>query len=1184
MKILRIRFKNIHSLKGEFTIDFEAPPLSDTGIFAIVGATGSGKSTLLDVIMLALFGQMPRFSEKISKSTVEKFGTVLTRGTAESYAEVEYRTKGKEYRSHWGISVARTGNLRDYSMELAELPTGKLIEDYKSNVPSKNEEIIGLNYEQFLKSIILAQGDFSKFLKSKPEERTQILEKITGTGIYRIIGKRSYEIAKDFNEELKNKRNLLQNFEVLSDELIKNMKEQKNDFVNKVNNFKTQQKSFNEIFVLKKQILENKHKLRNLEAEENINKKEIEDFKIFEEEIILHEKLVNLKADLFEVENLSDIIASTKQKIDLEQKKIVDFGIKIEQINKEIKYKELKLEKLTEKSRESAPFVLEAKELDRKIELAEQEIEQKKSEFLKIESQSEQINSKIKSFEQINQELNIRKGQLQEWLEKNKILEDLNDDIIFISESLKNYAEAKKISEKAISESIFKNDFLRNEWRYYQEIAEKLIYKNTQELSVLRKEFEEGFINMDLNLVLDKKISELQNMEKMLALSAELKETDKQINDFNENIADRNNEKKDLESKLLRTRNELEITVKKIEELEKRLERERLEAKYEQDRLLLEEEKPCPLCGAINHPYARKIVMKGTDVTKQKLEETKHQKSDLEKTVLLLSNEKSSVETNINNFEKNINELRQKKEQLVNAFATMNKNTGENFIYKEKEKIEDYYKKILREKNKIQEQIKIKDRLQILSQQNKELQHIKEKIDLTFSRRQENSERLKKYKSFYVGEKNNEGILHRLREFLSEYKRNIEQKSKMENDISTNIQVIEQLKIQQDDNKKQKLTTEKELVRFQNNIDLLKKKLKKIEHENLDSLSFDSFEKKINNDITFLREELAENNSLLAGINAKLSEKKEMLKELESLLLEKNNDFEQKNNLLKSKLSEIGINSVKEALKNILPEEKYTELKRKAKTLYDRQNILKENISQMKSLLEEMEKRDDSEKDYEQIKEEIRTIEQNIEELNIEIGKITNKLENDNHQRDKLQSLLNEIEKLSQEAERWQKLSFLIGDSTGKKFAEIAQQFTLTHLLFLANKHLKNFSERYKLDKTAETKNNLFVYDNYQGMNRRSVHTLSGGETFLVSLSLALALSDLASQKTRIESLFIDEGFATLDEETLDNALVNLEKLHADSDRTIGLISHVADIKERINTKIVLEKDNSGFSTLRIEN
>jgi len=202
--------------------------------------------------------------------------------------------------------------------------------------------------------------------------------------------------------------------------------------------------------------------------------------------------------------------------------------------------------------------------------------------------------------------------------------------------------------------------------------------------------------------------------------------------------------------------------------------------------------------------------------------------------------------------------------------------------------------------------------------------------------------------------------------------------------------------------------------------------------------------------------------------------------------------------------------------------------------------------------------------------------------MNKELGRATNIIDNDNYQRKNFAELTKKIKTKSEETTKWEKLSKLIGDAQGKRFAQIAQQFTMTQLINKANIYLAKLNDRYKLAKTNEFKHNLFVYDLYMGMNKRSVHTLSGGETFLVSLALALALSDLASQKTRIESLFIDEGFGTLDIQTLNMALNVLEHLHSDTNRTIALISHVQDIKERISTQIILEKDTSGFSSIKI--
>ena len=167
---------------------------------------------------------------------------------------------------------------------------------------------------------------------------------------------------------------------------------------------------------------------------------------------------------------------------------------------------------------------------------------------------------------------------------------------------------------------------------------------------------------------------------------------------------------------------------------------------------------------------------------------------------------------------------------------------------------------------------------------------------------------------------------------------------------------------------------------------------------------------------------------------------------------------------------------------------------------------------------------------------------------------------------------------------RWKLLNELIGDATGKKFNDFAQDLSLSQLLKLANKRLNDLSDRYLLDKPdlRNEDDSLVAIDSHMGGQRRSVKTLSGGETFILSLSMALALSDLASRNVNINSLFIDEGFGTLDPETLDQTLDTLEKLQAESSKTIGIISHVDSLKERISTQIKLSRNGQGYSRIEI--
>ena len=195
-------------------------------------------------------------------------------------------------------------------------------------------------------------------------------------------------------------------------------------------------------------------------------------------------------------------------------------------------------------------------------------------------------------------------------------------------------------------------------------------------------------------------------------------------------------------------------------------------------------------------------------------------------------------------------------------------------------------------------------------------------------------------------------------------------------------------------------------------------------------------------------------------------------------------------------------------------------------------------------------------------------------------------MEADQKAKEKQQEFLTQLKALQKEEGLWKTMNDLIGDATGKKFSNFVQDLTLEQLIGYTNLRLKDLSDRYLLDiPTAEegSKNDsLKVFDRHQGDARRSINTLSGGETFMVSLAMAFALSDLAAKNVKIESIFIDEGFGTLDPDTLNQAITILEKMQNEGDKSIGVISHVEALKERITTQIRLEKMGSGYSTIEI--
>lgn len=215
MKILALRGKNLASLAGEFEVDFEQEPLKSAGLFAISGATGAGKSTLLDALCMALYENTPRLIKAGGSKTLpdgnelisqQDTGNLLRRGTGEGFAEVDFVGCDQvSYRARWSVRRSRnkaTGGLQPTTMTLHQLPDLTPIGGKKTEVKAEIEKRIGLKFEQFTRAVLLAQNEFSSFLKAEDNERGELLETLTGSAIYSQLSKRAFERAKREQQDL----------------------------------------------------------------------------------------------------------------------------------------------------------------------------------------------------------------------------------------------------------------------------------------------------------------------------------------------------------------------------------------------------------------------------------------------------------------------------------------------------------------------------------------------------------------------------------------------------------------------------------------------------------------------------------------------------------------------------------------------------------------------------------------------------------------------------------------------------------------------------------------------------------------------------------------------------------------------------------------------------------------------
>ena len=232
MKILAIRLKNLTSIEGTVEVDFTAEPLCSAGIFAISGPTGAGKSTLLDALCLALYDKVPRFAASVESVNLADVGdnrinqsdvrNLLRRGTSDGYAEVDFLgVDGHRYRSCWSVRRTRnkvSGSLQPQMMEVKELDTGKEFQGTKKELLAQLVELIGLTYEQFTRTVLLAQNDFATFLKSKGAAKAELLEKLTGTGVYSFISQEVFARNKAAQEEVALIHNKMSVIELIPEE------------------------------------------------------------------------------------------------------------------------------------------------------------------------------------------------------------------------------------------------------------------------------------------------------------------------------------------------------------------------------------------------------------------------------------------------------------------------------------------------------------------------------------------------------------------------------------------------------------------------------------------------------------------------------------------------------------------------------------------------------------------------------------------------------------------------------------------------------------------------------------------------------------------------------------------------------------------------------------------------------
>jgi exonuclease SbcC len=1216
MKILSIRLKNLHSLRGEWHIPFYEGPLLNAGIFAITGPTGAGKSTVLDAVTLALYGEISRNSEN---------GEVMSHHTGECWAEVEFESNGQRYRSRWGQTRARQksdGNLQAHEMILAELPSGNIIGNKIREVKAEIERITGLDFTRFTQSVLLSQGEFAKFLKADANDRANLLERITGTQIYAELSKRCFEVTKEKRTALELKQAKLKT-DLLTEEAKLQLTEQLQLLDAERKQQKLQADSLNQQLQWLNDIQKLRQSIQNTQTQLSVVEQKKEAVKPDLDRLARHEKASAFIKPLHELKNSAKEIAVLEAKKTKLLNDCVTLAGELRKIVKDEQSLKERIHKTQTTLSEQLPRIDQVIQLDTQLHELKKQLTDVGAQFTQASERLQQVTTQIGKLEEA---AIIQQNELETtnaFLLANQQDESLPQALPRLEEQItqlgKQQQHLNELTDKSLATRQQITTLQQDEGKLQTEVKtlqeqNQTLLQQQHNLAAELKKSPEIQVLQDQLIGLEKSLNALtrqQQLSKEFVRKSEariqLRQTYIQLEGSVQNAT----------TELNAAQKQSEEAVEHLSSLRMRLEAERLVAKYEQDRLLLTDNEPCPLCGSTHHPYATGAEHGKISETEMLITTQEQKIKTLSTQIIALEKQKSAQSSQ---YEQTKTEGLKLKAELEDHIQKEFDNLNLQFQTQHAIEQPDVFTLFLTDARQQQQQLRqqtettntldkqhreIKDRLtnaqQLALQKEASLQKIQTQIansqtnlveiDRQIQHQQNehqlHSENINRQLLQYVRELPTSaaqyaGLLQTLQQRAQQFQTQANKKTELQSTIANTQTALEKTKEQLAEKQKLKTEAESRNNKLTSEISQLKTKRQ--------NLSNNFLEKDPNAEKTRLQTDLENAKNAYQAVaddhkvkGTRLDEQKKQLEETTDELALKGDVLLYFTEELQKQIQPAGFASILILDESIIDSaEELNTIKDTEKKLQQQRAELTGTLQTTQATLETLQEQQLTHQTTEELQAQLQDTNQQQQSISQIIGQINEKLEQDKKLLTENQHLQAEILLLEKEHGRWRRLNDIIGSASGNEFKRFAQDITLQQLVQQANVHLKKLNDRYRIQKRTDKELDMEIVDMYQANVSRSVKTLSGGESFLVSLALALGLSDLAGRKTKIESLFIDEGFGTLDMGTLDLAISTLENLQTQG-KMIGVISHVELLKERITTQIQVIKKSNGNSEIRIQ-
>lgn len=1205
MQILKLSFENINSLKGAWTIDFQAPDFR-SGIFAIVGPTGSGKTTILDAICLALYGHTPRIG-----SITQNANEVMNRDCDSCRSSLEFQTLSGRYRATWSQkkqkNFDKTGKYGQVVSTMEKFEDGCWIPITDgSKVTSKKQEvqkIIGLSFDQFKRSVMLSQGDFAAFLKSKPNEKAQTLEQITGTQIYSLLSTKVYDLAEEQKKLFEDKQREVELSRVLDDavvltkqEQLKGITEEAKVLETQISKIEKESRWISETAELRNQFLRVKAELERLKENRN---------EFFRKENVVRlaehaQNILPIFNTLIDKQSLRE--DSIKEKSAAENELVnATKSLKEKDFNFKAAEEALNNENL-QKPKKLALFS-QIESLDAEISPLIKSSRLAQEEKIKLENETADCKDHLNKAKE-----DIRK--LEEDREKRDLerKEDIKGAFLYQrKDELRDCKITAETLSAALADAEGKADKASETVKSQEKEAEALRIRKEKIASVIEadkvllKEAEKRLSEILDGKTLDELTQEQLSFSEQIPLLEAVKSALKAVCDQKEEIVRQEDVMQRDSAELDNWSSKKEGYEKEIQSLTSR--QEELEALVQIDELTkvraeLKEGEPCPVCGSLEHPFAANLPPE-VATAKERLAVVKEESTDLQKNQKEADRKIDVLKDRILVSEKRLKELRKNldlaEEELTlkcgRAGLTREGVTEEAaavLITKKESLLIDIKKRIAKARDAESKAAAAKEKIagtteelhraeMVFSNAQTKFESAKSLLAQAQTGREKARTELeqfwrktaKEYGSVITdGElfAHNPELFKRWIAKAAKYEELLESCREIENSLAIKkgtlpglVESVERLEKSSREKSDQAAELQTELKTKQLQRDkLFGTKLVEIERKAYERLLSQLAEAK---DQAY--ENLSKARSVQAAAEQRLKTAEQRSAEAEKNLLSaktewtdalKKEKFESEEDWRRARLDSEAINALHKEI---------TDYKAQSRSAADR-------FSEADKKLAEKESQKLTDKSLEVLEAEKREASAEKEKLLEQKGELQKELKTDEEARIKRAGIEDELKKLKHQVAVWDRLNTLVGSSSGDKYRRYVQSLVLLTLLKNANVELTKLHSRYRLAKGGGDME-IKVIDSDFADQERPTDNLSGGETFIVSLALALGLAQMASNNVRIDSLFLDEGFGTLDDDSLEKALNALSSLNAQG-KTVGLISHVDQIKERIPSKIVVKR------------